>query len=65
MQIWVQPYQLFFFNFVYLFQISAMREEKKTLTNKINDYEKQKKQMSSEIEMKQRTIQQLSKVIIY
>lgn len=65
MKIWVQPYQLFFFNFVYLFQISAMREEKKTLTNKINDYEKQKKQMSSEIEMKQRTIQQLSKVIIY
>ncbi|KAM9325023.1 kinesin-like protein KIF20B [Gastrophryne carolinensis] len=42
-------------------EICAMREEKKTLTNKTNDLEKQKKQMSCDLEMKQRTIQQLSK----
>ncbi|XP_069836456.1 kinesin-like protein KIF20B isoform X2 [Dendropsophus ebraccatus] len=42
-------------------EISAMRDEKKTLTNKINEYEKLKKQMSSDLEVKQRTIQQLSK----
>ncbi|XP_040292577.1 kinesin-like protein KIF20B isoform X1 [Bufo bufo] len=42
-------------------EISAMREEQKTLTNKINEYEKGKKQMSCELEVKQRTIQQLSK----
>ncbi|XP_056386104.1 kinesin-like protein KIF20B isoform X3 [Hyla sarda] len=42
-------------------EISAMRDEKKTLTNKMNEYEKLKKQMSCELEVKQRTIQQLSK----
>ncbi|XP_075072519.1 kinesin-like protein KIF20B isoform X2 [Mixophyes fleayi] len=42
-------------------EISTMREEKKTLTNKINEYEKVKKQMSCELDVKQRTIQQLSK----
>ncbi|KAM4030748.1 kinesin-like protein KIF20B isoform 2-T2 [Anomaloglossus baeobatrachus] len=42
-------------------EISAMREEKKTLTNKINEYEKLKKQMSCELEIRQRTIQQLGK----
>ncbi|XP_071987475.1 kinesin-like protein KIF20B isoform X1 [Engystomops pustulosus] len=42
-------------------EISTMREEKKTLNNKINEYEKLKKQMSCELEVKQRTIQQLTK----
>ncbi|XP_053552640.1 kinesin-like protein KIF20B, partial [Bombina bombina] len=42
-------------------EVSSMREEKKLLTNKLCEYEKLKNQMSGELEMKQRTIQQLKK----
>ncbi|KAM8924628.1 kinesin-like protein KIF20B [Pelodytes ibericus] len=42
-------------------EVSAMREEKKFLSNKVSEYEKSKKQMSCELEIKQRTIQQLKK----
>ncbi|XP_075468957.1 kinesin-like protein KIF20B isoform X2 [Ascaphus truei] len=42
-------------------EVSAMREEKKLLSNKVSEYEKLKKQMSCELEIKQRTIQQLKK----
>uniref|UniRef100_A0A8C5N137 Kinesin family member 20B n=1 Tax=Leptobrachium leishanense TaxID=445787 RepID=A0A8C5N137_9ANUR len=42
-------------------EVSAMREEKKLLNIKINEYEKLKNQMSCELELKQRTIQQLKK----
>ncbi|CAH2322113.1 kinesin KIF20B [Pelobates cultripes] len=42
-------------------EVCAMREEKKLLSNKVNEYEKLKNQMSCDLEMKQRTIQQLKK----
>ncbi|XP_047617492.1 kinesin-like protein KIF20B isoform X5 [Phacochoerus africanus] len=40
-------------------EVSVMRDEEKLLRVKINDLEKKKNQCSEEIEMKQRTIQQL------
>ncbi|XP_076418783.1 kinesin-like protein KIF20B isoform X2 [Peromyscus maniculatus bairdii] len=40
-------------------QVSVMRDEEKLLRIKINELEKKKNQYSQEIEMKQRTIQQL------
>ncbi|XP_052568952.1 kinesin-like protein KIF20B isoform X2 [Peromyscus californicus insignis] len=40
-------------------EVSVMRDEEKLLRIKINDLEKKKNQYSQEIEMKQRTIQQL------
>ncbi|KAM4636935.1 kinesin-like protein KIF20B [Discoglossus pictus] len=42
-------------------EVSGMREEKKHLSSKICEYEKLKNQMSSELEMKQRTIQRLKR----
>ncbi|EPY82017.1 M-phase phosphoprotein 1-like protein [Camelus ferus] len=40
-------------------EVSIMRDEEKLLRSKINELEKKKNQCSQEIEMKQRTIQQL------
>lgn len=40
-------------------EVSVMRDEEKLLRNKINELEKKKNQYSQEIDMKQRTIQQL------
>nr|XP_045009556.1 kinesin-like protein KIF20B isoform X2 [Jaculus jaculus] len=40
-------------------EVAVMRDEEKLLRNKINELEKKKNQYSQEIDMKQRTIQQL------
>lgn len=42
-------------------EVSTMREEKKMMSNKINEFEKVKNQMSLDSDMKQRTIQLLKK----
>lgn len=41
-----------------------MRDEEKSLRTKINELEKKKNQYSQEIDMKQRTIQQLKVVVM-
>ncbi|KAG8431654.1 hypothetical protein GDO86_020572 [Hymenochirus boettgeri] len=42
-------------------EISSLREEKRLLTSKVGEFEKLKNQMTRDLEMKQRTIQQLKK----
>lgn len=42
-----------------------MRDEEKLLRIKINELEKKKNQCSQEIEMKQRTIQQLKVIVLF
>ncbi|XP_078499046.1 kinesin-like protein KIF20B isoform X2 [Lissotriton helveticus] len=42
-------------------EVSTMREQKKIMSNKINEFEKVKNQMSLDSDMKQRTIQLLKK----
>lgn len=54
-------------NLVYVFfvKISAMREEEKLLRQKLNDADKTKKQLQSDIANRDRTIQQLKGVRFY
>lgn len=42
-----------------------MRDEEKLLRTKINELEKKKNQCSQEIDMKQRTIQQLKVTVLF
>lgn len=51
--------------YVFFVKISAMREEEKLLRQKLNDADKTKKQLQSDIANRDRTIQQLKGVRFY